>query len=163
PGGGWVSRLCFMPAVGVVALRAMLARHEEAGRLTLMRRFKAVSAEAEGDRVRSVTLRHLDGDSRVRVVAIYFLDATELGGLLPLTGTEYVTGAEAQSDTGEPHARPEEAAPDCVQSFTYPFAVEFRPGEAHVIPEPEGYALNRERQPYTFAHVYHDGRGTLTY
>jgi hypothetical protein len=50
-----------------------------------------------------------------------------------------------------------------VQSFTYPFAVEFRPGERHPIPPPQEYEENRTGQPYTFAHVYYDGRGTLSY
>ena len=42
--------------------------------------------------------------------APYFVDATELGDLLPLTGTEHVLGAESRSETGEPHA-PESAQP----------------------------------------------------
>jgi hypothetical protein len=163
PGGGWVSRLCCEPAVARGVLEAMLQPHLDSGQLTLLRRYKAVRAEVDGDTIRAVVLRDLDGDRRFYVEARYFLDATEVGDLLPLTGTEYVSGAEAQLDTGEPHARPDEAAPECVQSFTYPFAVEFRPGESHVIPKPEGYEENRDRQPYTFAHVYHDERGTLTY
>lgn len=162
PGGGWVSRLCHEPKAALGAIEAMLAPHVEAGRLTVLLRHRAVLGESEHDRVTAITFRDLESDDRLRVVAGYFIDATELGDLLPLTGTEYVSGAEARSHTGEPAAR-EAAAPECVQSFTYPFAVEYRPGESHLVPEPEDYALNRERQPYTFAHVYHDGRGVLTY
>lgn len=163
PGGGWVSRLCCEPRVALAVLESMLQPHVEAGRLTLRRRHKAHAAVAEGDRVRSVTLAHLDSGDRLRVEASFFIDATELGDLLPLTGTEYVTGAEAREQTGEPHARPDEPAPECVQSFTYPFALELDPGGGETIPRPEGYADNRLRQPYTFAHVYYDGRGAPTY
>jgi hypothetical protein len=38
------------------------------------------------------------------VTAAYVLDATETGGLLPLSGTEHVTGPESRDDTGEPSA-----------------------------------------------------------
>jgi hypothetical protein len=163
PGGGWVSRVCCEPVAALAALAAMLAPYVESGRLSILHRHKAVAAEVEDDLVRAVTLRDLEGDARWRVAAPFFLDATELGDLLPLTGTEYVSGAESQAQTGEPHARPEAPAPDCVQSFTYPFAVEYRPGENHLGARPPGYEENRDRQPYTFAHVYYDGRGTLTY
>ena len=67
------------------------------------------------------------------------------------------------SGTSEPDARPAGPAPECVQSFTYPFVVEFRSGEQHLIPEPPGYVENRQQQPYTFDHVYYDGRGVVTY
>jgi hypothetical protein len=111
----------------------------------------------------------------VRVSPALVLDATELGDLLPLTGAEYVSGAEGRMEvdpagthrrwvgTSEPDARADGPAPECVQSFTYPFVVEFRPGERHIIPPRPGYDENRQRQPYTFDHVYYDGRGVVTY
>src|SRR5256886_13609609 len=82
---------------------------------------------ADRDRVRAVTLTGAAGES-LTVTADYVLDATELGDLLELGGVEYVAGAEAQAETGEPHAR-ERADPLNQQGFTWVFAVEHRPGE----------------------------------
>ena len=147
PGNGWVSKLCFEPRVGLAALEAMLAPHVDAGRLTLLLHHAPVEAATAGDTVESVTLRGPGGDTIVR--AAYFLDATELGDLLPLAGVEYVSGAESQRDTGEPHAAPDDARPDEVQSFTFAFAVEHRVGEDHTIPRPAGYERLRDGQPFT--------------
>jgi hypothetical protein len=169
PGNGWVSRLCFEPAAGHAVLQDLLRPYQEAGRLALRLRTKATGAEVTGSRVRAVRLQHLDTGQTERVSAAVVLDATELGDLLPLAGADYVTGAEGRIEvdplggTSEPHARPDGPAPDCVQSFTYPFVVEFCPGERHVSERPPGYDENRERQPYTFDHVYYDGRGVVTY
>ncbi len=163
PGGGWVSHLCFEPAAALWALDQLLLPYEAEGRLVILLRHRAVRAETDGDQVRSVIFRDLDGDSRLEIRAAFVLDATELGDLLPLAGVEYVCGAESAEDTGEPHARRDGPSPESVQSFTYPFAVEYRPGESHRIAEPAGYGENRERQPYTLRHFYHDERGWVSY
>ncbi|MBE3583569.1 MAG: FAD-dependent oxidoreductase [Limnochordaceae bacterium] len=92
----------------------------------------------------------------------FVIDATELGDLLPLAGLPYRSGAEARSQTGEPHAK-ERPESEWVQSFTYPFAVEYCPGERHVIPKPEGYEALRDRQPYTFRLWYGEKEGWKTY
>lgn len=147
PGNGWVSRLCFEPAAGVQAVQAMLQPHIDAGRLTVLLRHRAVAAQVAGETVQAVTLADPDG-RRTRVEAAYFLDATDLGDLLPLTGTAYVTGAEAQAETGEPQAE-RVADATTVQGFTYCFFVEFRPGERHVIDKPANYEALRDRRPYT--------------
>lgn len=96
------------------------------------------------------------------VVPKMVIDASELGDLLPLAGLPYVTGAESKEETGEPHAK-EKAHPDWVQSFTYTFAVEYRPGEDHRLPKPEGYEERRDRQPYTFRLWYGEQVGWQTY
>ncbi len=147
PGNGWVSRLCFEPAAGVQAVQAMLQPHIDTGRLTVLLEHRPLAAEVTGETVRAVTLADSAGQ-RMRVAAAYFLDATDLGDLLPLTGTAYVTGAEAQADTGEPQAE-EVANATTVQGFTFCFFVEFRPGERHVIDKPANYAALRDRRPYT--------------
>lgn len=68
-----------------------------------------------------------------------YLDATDLGDLLPLAGLPWTIGAEAQSDTGEPGAPPT-AHPEWIQPITVPIAVEHRPdGESHVIPKPANF------------------------
>jgi hypothetical protein len=163
PGNGWVSALCFEPGVGGLALLAMLLPLIAAGRLGVEYRLKAIGAEVEGDRITSVSFLRLDTGEVIRVRAEYVLDATELGDVLPLAGAECVSGAEGREETGEPHAREEGPDAECVQSFTYPFAVEFVPGSQNTIPMPPGYEANRERQPYTFDHVYYDDRGVVTY
>ena len=147
PGNGWVSRLCFEPRVGVMVLKGMLAPFINSGRLRVLLERSPVAAEMAGEGVAAVILEDAAGE-RVRLTAPFFLDATDTGELLPLTGTSYVTGAEAQADTGEPHASPGGHRPDEVQSFTYPFAVEYRPGENHTISKPEGYEHFRDAQPY---------------
>lgn len=75
---------------------------------------------------------------RTILVAPYFLDATELGDLLPLAGVEHVLGFEPASETGDRSAPPE-AQPLNQQGFTVCFAAEHRPGEDHTIDRPEEY------------------------
>ena len=147
PGNGWVSRLCFEPRVGVMVLEEMLESSVHSGALRVLLEHSPVAAETAGDEVAAVTLEN-DMGERVRLIAPFFLDATDTGELLPLTNTAYVTGAEAQEDTGEPHASRGDPKPDEVQSFTFPFAVEYRPGENHTIPKPAGYERFRDTQPY---------------
>ena len=72
------------------------------------------------------------------VAADWFLDASETGALLPLTGAEHVTGFESQAMTGEPHA-PAEHQPDNLQPVTVCFAVDHLAGEDHTIPRPARY------------------------
>jgi len=145
PGNGWVSRLCCEPRVALAVLEAQLAPYVASGALQLLLRHRAVAADVTDDRVRAIAVRHVDtGDQRV-LHAPYFADATELGALLPLTGTEYRVGAESQAMTGEPHAK-SAYEPDNVQSFTMCFAMDYRPGEDHVIDRPDGYAAWRAQQ-----------------
>ena len=66
-------------------------------------------------------LRSLETGHETVVQAPYVLDATELGDLLPLAGVEYVSGAESQAETGEPHAVEGPAQPDNVQGLTWCF------------------------------------------
>lgn len=144
PGGGWVSRLCFEPAVGVRILTHMLQPHIDAGRLTIRHRSVVDGIERdEGGRLRLVTLRHLGTGARTLVRPRIVLDATELGDLLPLARIPYTSGMDSFAETGEPSA-PAEGNPEAVQSFTYTFAVEFCPGENHTIPKPPGYEENRK-------------------
>jgi hypothetical protein len=138
PGNGLVSRLCAEPRVALAALHALLAPHIAAGRVLLLTEHRAVAADMAGDRVRAVTLRGLRTGRDAVLTAPYFLDATELGDLLPLTGTEYVTGAESHKETGEPHA-PAEARPQNQQAFTCCFATDYLEGEDHTIDRPAEY------------------------
>jgi hypothetical protein len=146
PGNGSVSRLCHEPRVALAVLDEMLAPHLASGCITLLLGHKAVKADTGNDRVRSVTVRDRRDGQETVLHAPYFLDATELGDLLPLTGTEFVTGFESQRDTGEPHA-PAEAQPDNHQAFTCCFAIDYRDGEDHTIPKPESHDFWRKYVP----------------
>ena len=145
PGAGWVSRLCAEPRVGVFVLEAMLAPWRGSGRLTVLQPYLPIAAETDGDRVRAVTLRHRDAGTEIVVSAAYVIDATELGDVLPLTGTEYVTGFESQSETGEPSA-PDTAQPDNVQSFSVCFAMDHVDGD-RTIDRPANYDYWRDYTP----------------
>jgi hypothetical protein len=110
PGAGHVSRLCHGPRVAVAVIEALLAPYRGSARLRVLQPYRPTSADVDGDRVTAVTLAHRDSGETTTVVAPSVLDATETGELLPLTGTEYVTGFGSRADTGEPGA-PEEAQP----------------------------------------------------
>jgi hypothetical protein len=138
PGDGSVSRICHEPRVCVAVLEGMLAPYLSTGKLTLLLEHKVVSAAVSGDRVQSLDMVKKGSKATVRLQAPYFVDATELGDLLPLTGTEYVTGTESKSETGELHA-PEKGNPKNNQAFTMCFAIDYVPGENHVIEKPRDY------------------------
>jgi FAD dependent oxidoreductase len=148
PGNGWVSRLCHEPRVALAVLQQLLAPHVGGQRILILLRHKAVEAVTTGDRVEAVRVRSLESGNDLVLRAPYFVDATELGDLLPLTKTEYVTGAESQKDTGEPHA-PAPAAPLNMQSFTCCFAIDYLRGEDHTIEKPREYAFWRDYVPAT--------------
>lgn len=135
PGNGFVSALCHEPRVSHAVLEEIFRPYISGGQLRLLLGCKPVSAQVNGDQVQSVKL---GGAQQVEVTADYFIDATELGDLLPLTGTEYVTGAESQAETGEPHAAAE-ADPHNMQAISWCFVIDHCQGEDHTIDRPAGY------------------------
>lgn len=146
PGNGWVSRLCHEPRISLSVLTGMFAPHLSAGRLRWLLEHKPVAAEVAGDRVRAVSVRDLKAGRSRTLLAPYFVDATELGDLLPLTRTEYVVGAESQKATGEPHATAE-ARPADQQGFTFCFAMDYLADEDHTIAKPAEYDFWRSYVP----------------
>ena len=140
PGSCGVSRLCHEPHVAVSVLQELFAPHVASGCLQILTNAEPVSATVAGNRVESVKLKDRD----VTITARFFLDATEDGALLPLTGTEYVQGAEA--DTGEMHASPN-PGPENMQSATWCFAMDYRPGEDHTIDKPATYEFWKNYVP----------------
>ena len=146
PGNGAVSRLCHEPRVSVAVLEELFAPHVSGQRIMILLRHRVTDAAVNGDRVESVRVQNLESGHDLILHAPTFIDATELGDLLPLTKTEYVTGAEAQKDTGEPHA-PEQAAPQNMQAFTCCFAMDYIEGEDHTIAKPAEYGFWREYVP----------------
>jgi hypothetical protein len=146
PGGGSVSRLCHEPRVAVAVLESLLAAYRSAGRLSVLLEHEPLAASVRNHRVESVTLRNLIDGHSVTLEAPWFVDATELGDLLPLTGTAFVTGAESREETGELHAA-ERADPANQQAFTICFAVDYDPARESVIERPAAYDFWRDFVP----------------
>ena len=130
PGRGTVSRLCHEPRVALAVLTAMLAPHASGGRLLVLLEHEPIATEVDADRVRAVVVRDRKTQARRVLTAPYFLDATELGDLLPLARVEHVIGAEGQDQTGEPHA-PTKPRPDVQQAITCCFAMDYLDGQDH--------------------------------
>lgn len=146
PGNGWVSRLCHEPRVSLAVLQELFAALVSGGQVTILTRHQVMKASVTGDRVEALRVRSLESGHETTLVAPYFVDATELGDLLPLAGAEYVTGAESQKETGEPHA-PVAADPKDMQAFTCCFAMDYLPGEDHIIEKPKEYSFWSEFVP----------------
>jgi hypothetical protein len=140
PGDGSVSRLCHEPKVAVAVLLEMLNPFMSSGKLLLLTEHKVKRADFTGDTVRSVEVENLKSNQKVVLTASYFIDATECGDLLPLTNTEYITGTESKSQTGELHA-PEKGNPKNNQAFTLCFAMDYQPGANNVIDQPANYGF----------------------
>lgn len=146
PGSCGVSRLCHEPRVALAVLYEMLAPYLSAQRVEILLNHRPAAAEVKGDVVVAVTAKALGAVEGVTLRAPFIVDATELGDLLPLTGTEYVSGAESQAETGELHA-PAKAEPANQQAFTYCFAMDYLEGEDHVIEKPAMYDFWRNYRP----------------
>ena len=146
PGGGSVSRLCFEPKVGHMVLQEMFAAYESARKLILLKHHKVNSAKVTGKKVQALIAKNLITNKDVLLEGAYFVDATELGDLLPLTGTAYITGSEAKADTGEFHAGVTHR-PNNNQSFTMCFAMDYVKGEDWTIPKPSDYNYWRDFTP----------------
>lgn len=167
PGSGWVSRLCHEPGIGLQVLESQLAdRH-----IKILLRTVAVAADVDhassqpcrapagtgsilpdgasrtGALVRSIALLNLESGVETVVHAKFVLDATELGDLLAMTGTNYVIGAESRTQTGEKNAV--EGAPewDNVQGLTWCAVFAHDEGSHRVIDRPATYDFWREYQP----------------
>lgn len=143
PGNGFVSSICHEPRVSLGVLEELLRPYESGGQLRIFRESVPVAARVEGDKVLSVQIH---GPEALEIVADYFVDASELGDLLPLTGTEYVTGAESQAETGEPHA-PAQAQPHNMQAISWCFVLDYQPDRDNTITKPDRYDFFRDYIP----------------
>lgn len=146
PGDGWVSPLCAEPLVFLKVLEAMLGEYVQKGNLQIFSECFPVAADIESNTVRSVTIKNLRTDEETLISAKYFLDATELGELLPLTKTEFVTGSESQAETNEPNAK-SVALPHNSQAFSVCFAMSYHEGADKTIEKPENYEFWRDFVP----------------
>ncbi|HWL52140.1 MAG TPA: FAD-dependent oxidoreductase [Chthoniobacteraceae bacterium] len=152
PGGGTVSGMCHLPHVSASVMEEMLAPALLSGRLEIVRHAVPIAVDATEGRLRAVRFLHLDSGREFEISAAYVLDATELGDLLPLAGIDYVSGAESQSETGEPHAVAGPAQPDNVQALTWCFPLAYDPSRRELreddrIEPPPSYAYWRDYVP----------------
>jgi hypothetical protein len=105
-----------------------------AANVTVMLRTDVTTVNMTGERITSFVLSN--GDT---INGTIFVDATDLGRLLPKAGISWVIGAEGKNDTKEPHAEPT-ANPAHIQPITVSIAIEHCPaGENHVIAKPDAY------------------------
>jgi hypothetical protein len=141
PGAAWVTALAFEPRVGIAVLNEMLAPHLSSGRVRILTRHRPTAVTMNGDRVAAVTVFDEQRGASRTLTAPYILDATELGELLELGRIEHVIGAESQSETGETNALEGAANPRDQMGFTHLFAMDYLPGEEHVIAKPRDYDL----------------------
>jgi hypothetical protein len=149
PGNCWVSRLSFEPKVALVKIDQLLSPYVKNGTLDIHLRLKPVATKIIRHRIKSVLMIDLDLGSFIEFRPKICIDATELGDLLPLANIDYVSGAESQIETGEIHA-PQKANLENVQDYTYPFVLEFRENEKHIINKPTSYETFKNSGKFSF-------------
>ena len=125
PGHSWVSRLAHDPRLAHRLLSESLQPYIENGDLTISLLTHCCEALVRDDRVEGVVVEDQTGRKEL-IRATFFLDATDTGEMLPLTGAEYRIGAESKSETGEPHA-PDTACPEDQQPITWVAALALDP------------------------------------
>ena len=146
PGDGMVSRLCFEPRVALAVMYNMFAPYLSSGKLRLLLQTKITGAEVTGNKVNGLKAYSANNKKEIFLTAPHFIDATELGDLLPLTGTEYVTGSESRQETNELHAS-EKADPKNIQAFTFCLVMDYISGADHTIEKPAQYDLWKDFIP----------------
>ncbi|MCR2822057.1 FAD-dependent oxidoreductase [Lederbergia panacisoli] len=153
PGNGLVSNICHDPRISLHVLNEMLMPYILTNQLQISLNTQIISVQKLEKTIHEMTFENTVTSEKVHVTAPYFIDATESGDVLPLADIEYVTGAESQAETGEPHAL-EKYNPLDIQAFTYVLAMEYREGENHIIPEPDMYEFWREFHPDIWPNKY---------
>lgn len=136
PGNGWVSKNSSDPRVSLKYLKALLKPFEDSGILTIYLDTKLLASEHKDHTVYNVLVKK--DQEKFILEAKYFLDATDTGELLPLTNTNYVTGAESFDETNEPHAPKVGDAQD-MQPITWTAAVGFNKENKIIMEKPELY------------------------
>lgn len=146
PGNAEVSDLSHEPRVALKVLEELFAPYISSRKLVILKEYRAFAANTQGNRVKGLEVKSTRSGKSKYLKAPYFVDATELGDLLPMTGTEYVTGSESKEQTGEWHAG-ETADPLNNQAFTVCFAMDYIKGEEWIIKKPEDYDFWKEFHP----------------
>jgi len=156
PGNSWVTRLSFEPKVALDIIEERLRPGIESGALSVYLRHQCVqiSTTQRGDKsnkkiqAQKVLCLNHETDELIEFIPKIVLDATECGDVLPLANLDYYFGQESKDQTGEPHA-PEQANKENVQDFVYPFVIEMREGENHIIEKPRDYEALRDYRKFS--------------
>jgi hypothetical protein len=146
PGNGSVSRICHEPRVSVAVLQSMHAPAISNGQLRIFLNTQPTEAFTGNDNIEAVACLNKNTENTVNIHGKLFIDASEEGDLLALSGTEYVIGAESQKQTGEHHA-PEEPNLANIQALTHCFAIDHLEGEDHTIDRPDMYDFWKNHVP----------------
>ncbi len=145
PGGSSVSRLSHPPRLALKLLEEMLEPFIKAGTLQVYCNCNLTAVKTEGDEIISFSV---EGDYSGEVSARLYLDGSDTGELIALSGCEYTLGAESRAETGEPGA-PERADREDLQPVTWSAAVENRLHGDYTIEKPAEYDFFRNlRTPY---------------
>ena len=138
PGIGSVSRLCAEPKVYLKCIESLLFKYIANKQLTVLKNTVAIAAELAGNTIRSVKVKNQSTNLSTVLNGPIFIDSTELGDLLPITGCDHVLGTEGKKATGELHM-PEKSSQKNQQGFTMCFAMDHVEGENHTIDKPTNY------------------------
>ncbi|MEM6255027.1 MAG: FAD-dependent oxidoreductase [Cyanobacteria bacterium P01_D01_bin.156] len=154
PGGSWVGHLSTTPVVASTAMNEPLLPYLRSGKLTLIpyaEPTKVLWAPGEvPKRVTGVVCQDTKTQHSFKVRAQVVIEATDFGDLLELGELPSRVGQEARRDTGEA-ILPEDARPQCQQSFTFDVLVErTRPGKGLAVGMPTQYG----RVPWLNIHEF---------
>lgn len=144
----WVSQLAFEPTVAVKVIDDLLNSNTNASIPEIFLRHVPAKVEMDGDKIKHILTVNLDTEECLAFKATSYIDATELGDLLALSGASYSSGTESRSETGEPTAA-EIADPEHVQDYTFPLIVEFVPKTDNTIPRPHLYDYFNNQGKYS--------------
>lgn len=146
PADSEVSHLSHPPRLALELLNKMLTPYEQDGTLKVLTGAKLVACNATEDKINSITCK-IDGEL-VEITGELFLDGTDIGDLVAMSGTAYRIGAESRAETGESRA-PEVADPTDMQPATYTAALENRLTGDYTIPKPALYdEFSSLKMPY---------------
>lgn len=123
---GWVSNTLFEPHVGNRIWNELADREE---RLERIHGYHLIEAKMNGDRIHELSFKNEEG-KKLKVRAKIYIDATELGDLIGMSGAEYYTGIDRE---GNPHD-------DNIQDLTYCAVLkDFGPNADKTIEKPANY------------------------
>jgi hypothetical protein len=136
PGASEVSFVAHPPKLALSILKEMLAPYVTAGNLKIYTEAKLLECITEGDDILGV-IYEISGE-QIRFEGEYYLDGTDIGDLIKLSGAEYRVGAESREETGEVDA-PVVADPEDMQAYIYTACIENRREGDYTIEKPELY------------------------
>ena len=141
PGGSSVSRLAHPPKLALKFLNEMLDGFIKKGKLKILLNAKPKNTETDADEIKSVTVSVAGED--IRLTGKYFLDGTDTGELIKLSGEKYRSGAESKAETLEFHA-PFAGNKEDMQPVTYVCAAELCKEGDYTINKPAEYDYFRQ-------------------